>query len=553
MKTLTRLLSLSPMIIGLLTFHASAQDAPTAMFTEIEGKEFLAAAAERARTEAATKTFEEFKASVFKEPFEGGKYIVNGDTPIATDEELLEFYQHSILRSVAPTTELAVNSVGGQDTIWPAATKNNLTYCVSSTFGGNFNTVVTAMNDAAAAWSAAANVKMVHIAAEDANCTAANNNVVFDVRPVSFGQYLARAFFPNNARPARNVLIDSSAFSVSGNLTLAGILRHELGHSIGFRHEHTRPESGTCFEDNGWRGVTSYDAFSVMHYPQCNGQGDWSLTLTPRDQSGAACLYGAAAGFNIDPTICTPTFASGTADIVWQHREGQAHYWPILNGQRQGGINIFVPVGGEWTLRGVGDVNGDGADDLVWQHRNGQVHFWPMKNGVRQGGVDIAGPVGGEWRLIGVGDLNGDKTDDIVWQNNVGQMHYWPMLNGIRQGGNNIAGPVGFEWTAKTIGDVNGDGTDDIIWQHNSGQVHYWPILNGQRQGGINIAGPVGGEWNLLASGDLDADSTDDLVWQHRNGQVHYWPMKNGVRQGGINIAGPVGGEWRLAGAGNVD
>jgi hypothetical protein len=104
------------------------------------------------------------------------------------------------------------------------------------------------------------------------------------------------------------VLIDESSFEVEpgGNLTLTGILRHELGHTLGFRHEHTRPQSGTCFEDADWRVVTDYDAFSVMHYPQCNGLGDWSLTLTARDSNGAACVYGAAPAFTIDTDICAP-------------------------------------------------------------------------------------------------------------------------------------------------------------------------------------------------------------------------------------------------------
>jgi V8-like Glu-specific endopeptidase len=245
--------------------------------------------------------------------------------------------------------------------------------------------------------------------------------------------------------------------------------------------------------------------------------------------------------------------AGGTEDIIWQHQMGQVHYWPMLNGVRQGGSNIFSPVGAEWRLAGAGDLNGNGTSDIVWQHRNGQVHYWPMLNGVRQGGNDIFTPVGPEWTLAGAGDLNGDGTDDIVWQHRNGQVHYWPMLNGVRQGGSNVFTPVGAEWTLAGIGDVNGDGTDDLVWQHRNGQVHYWPMLNGVRQGGINVFTPVGAEWTLADVGDVNGDGTDDIVWQHRLGQVHYWPMLNGVRQGGINVFTPVGAEWRLAGVGDVD
>jgi V8-like Glu-specific endopeptidase len=242
-----------------------------------------------------------------------------------------------------------------------------------------------------------------------------------------------------------------------------------------------------------------------------------------------------------------------TGDVLWQHINGQVHYWPMLNGQRQGGINIAGPVGPEWKLIGGGDFNGDGTEDALWQHINGQVHWWPMLNGVRQGGLNIAGPVGPEWRLIGAGDLNGDGTDDILWQHINGQVHYWPMLNGARQGGIDIAGPVGPEWKLIGSGDFNNDGTDDILWQHINGQVHWWPMLNGVRQGGLNIAGPVGPEWRIAGAGDLNADGTDDILWQHINGQVHWWPILTGVRQGGLDIAGPVGPEWRLKGVASLD
>jgi hypothetical protein len=90
------------------------------------------------------------------------------------------------------------------------------------------------------------------------------------------------------------VLVDNGAFT--SQTPVEGILRHELGHTLGFRHEHTRPEAGACFEDNKWRALTSYDGYSVMHYPHCNGKGNTSLVLSNKDKEGAALLYGPPGG-----------------------------------------------------------------------------------------------------------------------------------------------------------------------------------------------------------------------------------------------------------------
>jgi len=69
------------------------------------------------------------------------------------------------------------------------------------------------------------------------------------------------------------------------------ILGHELGHTLGFRHEHTRPEAGVCFEDLNWRPLTPYDSASIMHYPQCNGTS-LDLSMTATDRQGVVALYG---------------------------------------------------------------------------------------------------------------------------------------------------------------------------------------------------------------------------------------------------------------------
>lgn len=269
-----------------------------------KAKEDLQDLADRDRRMNATLSFEDFKGKVYKEPFENGKYIVNGDTTITNEKQLREFYDQNV--KTPQIMMLLINRISGMDDKWNQQTKRNLKYCVSKSFGSRHAEVVQQMASATGVWEKVANVDFTHDASQDTNCTPSNAAVVFDVRPVNLGEYLARAFFPNESRVTRNVLIDDSSFNPSSdNLKLVGILRHELGHTLGFRHEHTRPESGACFEDNDWKPLTSYDAFSVMHYPQCNGMGDWSLNLTARDKSGAACVYGPAAAFTIDPTLVT--------------------------------------------------------------------------------------------------------------------------------------------------------------------------------------------------------------------------------------------------------
>ncbi|WP_394828402.1 M57 family metalloprotease [Pendulispora albinea] len=269
--------------------------------------------------DVAPLTYEEFRAQTYREP-DTGVFIVNGDTPVETEEQLRDVYADYVRSfekakdpEVGTTRQpLAVNRIGEKDDRWSYVRQRNITYCVSTAFGDKYNAVVGALREATSTWRQSISIYFQHRSDQDATCTASNTNVTFDVRPVTAQPYLARAFLPSSTRPNRNILIDASAFGNIVPYTLAGVLRHEVGHTLGFRHEHTRPEAGACFEDNNWRALTPYDAYSVMHYPPCNGANRKDLTLTFSDTSGAHPLYGPKPVLAFDATF----YINGYSDLV---------------------------------------------------------------------------------------------------------------------------------------------------------------------------------------------------------------------------------------------
>jgi hypothetical protein len=191
-----------------------------------------------------------------------------------------------------PSAELIINRIYGVDDKWSATTARNLTYCVSNNFGTQKANIVNAMANGAAQWEAATSrVNFTYVPSADSNCRTTNNAVLFSVEPTYTTQYIARAFFPSSSDSQRNVLVNASSLMSSGSWSPGNIMAHELGHTLGFRHEHTRPEAGTCFEDNNWRPLTPYDSSSIMHYPQCNGTSS-NLSMTSTDRAGIRAVYG---------------------------------------------------------------------------------------------------------------------------------------------------------------------------------------------------------------------------------------------------------------------
>jgi hypothetical protein len=179
----------------------------------------------------------------------------------------------------------------GATTRWPFPDSMSISYCISTDFGDNLAVVEAAMQVATASWSARVGIQYVYLAGEDASCDANNTNVTFDVRPVSGGGYAAVSFFPDTPRSARSLLIDTSTLATGPN----GVLRHQLGHILGFQHEHLWLDPACTSEDSRLSvKIANYDVDTVMHLPSCRSSEVGGTLPTQGDVVGAVTIYGLA-------------------------------------------------------------------------------------------------------------------------------------------------------------------------------------------------------------------------------------------------------------------
>lgn len=255
-----------------------------------------------------------------------GGYVVEGDIPIYSEEDLYQYYlafyglKQSIQTDSLTATQtdgltlqsVVVTDANGNDVIWNATDRQNLTYCIDNSisikagigapvdvpgpyaFGTNYDTVVNAMARATADWEASANVNFTHMPLEDDTCSASNANVMFRIRK-SYATWqgnpnLATAFFPDYPPLNRTLWIAADTVqNPASPLSFVGILRHELGHILGLAHENGRLSQ--CQVPN-LHALTAFDLYSVMFSRTgCGAPPGTDYFLTQLDKDGIVQLY----------------------------------------------------------------------------------------------------------------------------------------------------------------------------------------------------------------------------------------------------------------------
>jgi len=213
-----------------------------------------------------------------------GYYIVDGDIK-ATEADIRNMVRDrseaKAGREPWPVSarqgELIVMTEGGAPTCYRTAPERRLTYAIdknsfaSAPDANAFEDISKVLADAMRDWEKECPECGINFVRLDTPL-AQNAQPNFIVRYIGpQGTLLASAFFPKDV-PAKRYLDIAQGYYTSG-YDRRGVLRHEVAHILGYRHEHIRPETPfQCYfkpESKNWTRIASgdYDSESVTHYP----------------------------------------------------------------------------------------------------------------------------------------------------------------------------------------------------------------------------------------------------------------------------------------------
>ena len=224
-------------------------------------------------------------------------YLLEGDVMATASQvraRLAELHPSQAVQKkpASPGELLVMTDDQGRDVMLPPG-KRALTYAIDRKRFSNadYQFVVAAMREAAKAWEEACDscgISFQH--RSELDNAPSTDLVTFVVTFVGTGRFIAAAFFPNDPPRKRFLVVGPQYFTTDFNRV--GVLRHEIGHILGYRHMHIVGIPGCDTEDSNWRAVTAqYDRLSVMHY-FCGGGGTRALDLSRQDRADHRRLYG---------------------------------------------------------------------------------------------------------------------------------------------------------------------------------------------------------------------------------------------------------------------
>lgn len=251
------------------------------------------------RTYAKRPTQKTFESLLSVLPHHGDLYVLEGDLLMTRED--VRWHLGRLEKTPVATLDYAArklddkllaNKPGKKWSFWDWSHRH-LTYSVNkSSFAGNdarYARVVREIAAAAKDWAEvcpSCNLTFEHLPRDEQANLEPGGDLTFVVEyDRTRSSVLASAFSPD--QPARRFRVMDRWFRETKAST--GILRHELGHILGYRHEYIDSPSACASEDGSWERLTEPDSESVMHF-FC-GRGTSEMRLSDRDREGHTRLY----------------------------------------------------------------------------------------------------------------------------------------------------------------------------------------------------------------------------------------------------------------------
>ena len=166
----------------------------------------------------------------------------------------------------------------------------------------------------------------------------------------------------------------------------------------------------------------------------------------------------------------------------------------------------------------VGNLTGGAANSIVWYAP--ELYALGAWTEGTDSWITLSNSFGGDWTLIGCGDFNGDGKDSVVMSGANGAYFYTAGLDGTvaSMGAANWSG-----WEVHAIGDFAGDGRDDMVLFHaETGSMVM--LADGSLDDYSSIGQLDAQDWFVVGAGDYDGDAKDDLlVRQISTGMLGYY------------------------------
>ncbi|MFF0271611.1 FG-GAP-like repeat-containing protein [Kribbella sp. NPDC004536] len=216
------------------------------------------------------------------------------------------------------------------------------------------------------------------------------------------------------------------------------------------------------------------------------------------------------------------------------------------------------------TFAGLGDFTGDGRTDILWRASTGELWLWPAGQEVDKErinfhrNIETDEPVSTYWTVKAIGDFNGDGYADIQWRYvhdgaGYGQVDTWYLQ------GNTVLGEARTvnNFTAcqcrqiQQVADFDGDGRDDTLWRDTStNALTIW--FQGRSELATGLASCAGGspssDFQIVGAADFTGDGKADIVWRHFLGVNFIWRM-SGASCVSSSLGLSTDANWNLRGA----